>query len=260
MSIPLPPLDEQRRIVARIEELSAKIEEARSLRRESIQELTAIIPAMGRKLLGQVNASVTPLRTWLQGENDGVQTGPFGAQLSSTEFTISGVPVLTIGNVQYGGLKLDTLKFVSEEKADQLSRYRIKEGDFLFARMGTVGRCCIVPKEAEGWLINYHIIRVRVDRTRVEPRFIHWTIQASGEVEEYLGEKIRGATREGVNSAIVGGLPCRIPPIPEQLRIIEFLDDLQAKVDAVKKLKEETAEELDALMPSILSRAFSGTL
>jgi hypothetical protein len=39
------------------------------------------------------------------------------------------------------------------------------------------------------------IIRVRLDSTRVEPRFIHWTIQASEEVEAYLSEKIRGATR-----------------------------------------------------------------
>ena len=254
------PLQAVRKTVIRVKELSAKIEEARSLRQGAIQELTAFIPAMGRKRLGQVKAPVTPLRTWLNGQNDGIQTGPFGAQLSSTEFTISGVPVLTIGNVQYGGLKLDALKFVSEEKADQLARYRIKQGDFLFARMGTVGRCCIVPKEAEDWLINYHIIRVRLDSTRVEPRYIHWAIQASEEVEEYLGEKIRGATREGVNSAIVGGIPCRVPPIPEQLRIIEYLDDLQAKVDAVKKLQEETEEELNALMPSILSRAFTGAL
>src|SRR5262249_9141015 len=127
--IPLPSREEQRRIIARIEELFSKVEEARSLRNGAIQELTAIIPSMGRKLLSQVKAPVTPLHTWLCGENDGIQTGPFGAQLSSAEFTISGVPVLTIGNVQYGGLKLDALKFVSDEKADQLNRYRIKEGD-----------------------------------------------------------------------------------------------------------------------------------
>ncbi len=105
--------------------------------------------------------------------------------------------------MQYGGLKLDNLKHVSEEKARQLERFAVSEGDILFARMGTVGRCCVVPPEAKGWLINYHIIRVALNRDRVEPRYVHWTIHTSSDVETYLEEKIRGATRQGVNSKIV---------------------------------------------------------
>ncbi len=126
--------------------------------------------------------------------------------------------------------------------------------------MGTVGRCCVVPLIAEGWLINYHIIRVALDRTRIEPRYILWTIRSSQDVEVYLAETIRGATREGVNSAIVGALPCRVPPLPEQRRIVAHLDDLHAKVDALKRLQSETAAELDALLPSVLDKAFKGEL
>ena len=152
------------------------------------------------------------------------------------------------------------LKFVSETKARELSRYEISSGDVLFARMGTVGRCCVVPAHASGWLINYHIIRVALDKHQVDPRFIHWTIQASRAVEGYLSEKIRGATREGVNSRIVAGLPCRIPSLPKQRRIVSELDRLQAQVDALKKLQAETATELDAFLPSVLDKAFSGNL
>jgi type I restriction enzyme, S subunit len=75
-------------------------------------------------------------------------------------------------------------------------RFRIRPGDVLFARMGTVGRCCIVPERADGWLINYHIIPVALDCARVEPRYVHWTIRASADVGTYLDEKTRGATRE----------------------------------------------------------------
>ncbi|MFQ5804028.1 MAG: restriction endonuclease subunit S [Candidatus Methylomirabilales bacterium] len=260
MEIPLPPVTEQRRIVTRIDELAAKIDEARNLRQQAMQEANGVPEATGSRLLAGVDASITELRSWLDRNGDGIQTGPFGAQLGSVDFVESGIPVLTIGNVQYGGLKLDDLKRVSEEKARRLDRYRIKSGDILFARMGTVGRCCIVPEEAEGWLINYHIIRVALDKSRVEPRYIHWIIRASAEVEKYLDEKIRGATRQGVNSAIVGSLPCRVPPINEQRRIVAYLDDVQAKVDALKQLQAETTAELDALLPSILDKAFKGEL
>ena len=258
--IPLPPLMEQRRIVARIEELAARVEAARALRQQAVEEAEALISTQARNMLSAANGGVTQLRDWLDLNRNGIQTGPFGAQLSSSDFTDTGVPVLTIGNVQYNGLKLDSLKYVSDEKARQLKRYSLREGDILFARMGTVGRCCVVPEEAEGWLINYHIIRVALDRSRIDPRFVHWTIQTSENVSRYLDEKIRGATRQGVNSKIVGALPCRVPSLDKQRRIVAYLDDLQAKVDAVKEHQAATAAALDALLPSILDRAFKGEL
>jgi len=211
-------------------------------------------------MLSSLRCGVTELAQWLVPNREGIQTGPFGAQLGRHEFTDIGRPLLTIGNVQYGGLDTTDLKFVSETKARELSRYKISSGDVLFARMGTVGRCCVVPAHASEWLINYHIIRVALDQNRVDPRFIHWTIQASRDVEEYLSGKIRGATRECVNSKIVAGLPCRIPSLSEQWRIVAELDALQAQGDALKKLQAETAAELDALLPSILDRAFKGEL
>jgi len=258
--VPLPPLDEQRRIVARIEELAAKIEEARGLRREADEEVEQMVLAQARELLRSAQAPATELRGWLSSDREGIQTGPFGAQLSSTDFTDMGVPVLTIGNVQYGGLDTDSLKFVTPAKAGQLERYAIRAGDILFARMGTVGRCCVVPRQADGWLINYHIIRVALDTRRVKPRYLHWILQASEDVALYLGGTIRGATRQGVNSKIVAGIPCRVPPLDVQRRIVAYLDGLRAKVDALKRLQAETAAELDALLPAVLERAFQGEL
>jgi len=216
--------------------------------------------ATARSRLANLSNIATPLREWLDPNRDGIQTGPFGAQLSSSEFMDSGCPVLTIGNIQYEGLTIHDLKFVSNIKAESLRRYRLAEGDILFARMGTVGRCCVVPPEASDWLINYHIIRVALDRSRVKPRFIHWTIRASRDIENYLGEKIRGATRKGVNSKIVSELPVRVPPLPEQRSIVTELDMLQAKVNTLKRTHAESAVALDAMVPAILDQAFKGEL
>ncbi len=51
-----------------------------------------------------------------------------------------------------------------------------------------------------------------------------------------------------------------IPPLSEQHCIVAYLDDLQAKVDGLKQLQAETEAELNALLPSILDKAFKGEL
>ena len=91
-----------------------------------------------------------------------VLTGPFGTNLGRGDFVESGVPLLTIGCLTQGGINLDKALFVSEEKAKELSRYRLKEGDLLFSRMASVGRAGLVPKWLEGALFNYHIMRLHL--------------------------------------------------------------------------------------------------
>ena len=258
--IPLPPREEQHRIVARVEALMARVRKALSLREKAVEETELLTLTKARNTISTLNYPIVELGELVDEKRNGIQTGPFGAQLGSSDFIDSGVPVITIRNVQYSGLVLDGLKYISNTKAEQLKRFSVQEGDILFARMGTVGRCCVVPKNAEGWIYNYHLIRVALDNKRVEPRYIHWLIRVSAEIQTTLDEKIRGATREGVNSKIVASLPCRIPPIDKQRCIVAHLDAIQEKVDELRRLQAETREELSALMPSILDRAFKGEL
>jgi type I restriction enzyme, S subunit len=80
--------------------------------------------------------------------------------------------------------------------------------------------------------------------------------------QEHLVSRKTGLADAQVNisQGILRATPITYPPLPEQRRIVDYLDNLQAKVDAVKKMQEETAKELNSLIPSILSRAFAGEL
>ena len=91
-------------------------------------------------------------------------------------------------------------------------------------------------------------------RDRLEPRLIHWLTKTRGFWAQ-CDEKSQGT--RGKNR-IKPEHP--IPPLPEQRRIVAQLDALQAEVDALKRLQAETAAELDALLPSILDKAFKGQL
>ena len=260
--IPLPPLAEQRRVVAQIEELATQINEARTLRHQAANEAGALPTAQITRMFETLlQGELHPIRgLGCDGANP-IQIGPFGAQLHKTEFVDDGTPVLNVGNVWPDGLRLDHLDHVTEEKAHQLRRYSIKTGDLLFARSGaTLGKVCLVPPKCDGWLMTGHLFRVRFDPARVFNRFAFAALRGSLQVQEQVFGQVRGATRPGYNTTLLGTVELPVPSPAEQRRIVSELDALQAEVDALKRLQAETEAELDALLPAILDRAFKGEL
>lgn len=262
LQISLPPLPEQRRIVGRIEELAAKINEARGLRQKTLGETEALITSKTSKIFeGLMTGPRQPIRSLGEGGFNPIQIGPFGAQLHRSDFVEAGVPVLNVGNVWPEGLRLDYLDQVTEEKAKQLERYSIRTGDLLFARSGaTLGKVCLVTPQCDGWLMTGHLFRVRFDPKRVFNCFAFAALRRSPQIQEQVFGQVRGATRPGYNTTLLGMVELPVPPLCEQRRIVVELDALQAQVDALKKLQAETTAELDALLPSILDKAFKGEL
>lgn len=170
-----------------------------------------------------------------------ILTGPFGADLGSTDFVAEGIPVLRIGNVQQGRLDLEDLLHVSTRKAATLSRYRVREGDLLFARQGaTTGRNALADACVEGYLINYHIIRVALDHERCAPLFVETAFANEIIMRQVERDKGRG-TREGINTAQLMSLEFPIAPLPEQRLIAKILSKhntfLRAAVSEMQSLQ-----------------------
>jgi hypothetical protein len=248
--------------VARIESLAAKIEEARGLHHQSADETEALLFSETTRIFETMAACPTePIRTLGVNGSNPIQTGPFGAQLHASEFVEDGVPVLNVGNVWPDGLRLNRLDHVLPQKSQQLSRYAISSGDLLFARTGaTLGKVCLVPETCDGWLMTGHLFRVRFDETRINNRFAFAALRGARSIHDQVFGQIRGATRPGFNTSLLGNVELPLPSSSEQHRIVAYLDGLQAKVDELKRLQAETAAELNALLPSILDKAFKGEL
>lgn len=262
LRLSLPSLPEQRRMVGRIERLAGKVAEAREFRVRASVETSNLLGSYITSLFDSLTSNNRQaIRTLGWKNTNPIQIGPFGAQLHKSEFTAEGVPVLNVGNVWPDGLRLDYVDHVTTEKADQLVRYRIREGDLLFARCGaTLGKVCIVPRECDGWLMTGHLFRIRFDQVRVLNRFAFAALTGARQIQEQVFDQVRGATRPGYNTTLLGNVEMPIPSLNRQNEIVAELDTLQSKVDALKRLQSETAAELDALLPSILDKAFKGEL
>jgi len=86
-----------------------------------------------------------------------------------------------------------------------------------------------------------------------------WGLRGPGGQAQLLGQRY-GQGKPGLNLSNIRALALPFPPLPEQRRTVAYLEDLQKQTDALKTLQAETSAELDALMPSILDKAFRGEL
>ena len=87
---------------------------------------------------------------------------------------------------------------------------------------------------------------------------MYWLSQPS--IQKFINNEQKGATRQGFTKAQIERFQVPVLPIFEQKRIVAELDSLQAKVGALKRIEAESNTELEALLPSILDKAFKGEL
>lgn len=246
--IPLPPLSEQKRITARLEELAVKIEEARGLRRGAVEEAEALLSSAR-------DAAFKPLKGWVEARvGDFCEQPQYGHTASATVEAI-GPKMLRITDIQDGRVDWDSVPFCHCQKPEQ---YLLQNNDIVFARTGaTTGKSFLIRECPETVFASY-LIRLRVQKL-VTVDYLYQYFQTPSYWAQ-ITDTMKGTGQPNVNGKKLANICVPIAPFEDQRRIVAYLDGLQAKVDALKRLQTETASELNAMLPSVLDRAFKGEL
>ncbi len=260
LEIPLPPLAEQRRVVAQIEELAAQIHEARTLRNQAAEEGDALLTSFRRSAFGE-----TPQPDWIPLSNyvgsivNGKSPATEGRRAGSDEWA-----VLRVGAVSFGVFDDQENKALPVSYAVPPSM-EVRAGDFIMSRANTVelvGACALVRKTRTKLMLSDKTFRfVFREPRKVVPEYLEQVLK-SPPLREQIERVASGTSPTMKNISKEKVLALRLPPfaLPEQLRIVAELDALQAEVDTLKRLQAETATELDAMLPAVLDRAFKGEL
>ena len=250
--IPLPPLAQQRRIVTRIEELAARIHEARTLRKQANEEADALIISARLAFVSESCGETVPLEYACAAIIDNLHSNP---RLSE-----SGFPCVRSPDVGYGTLNLEGAQRTDfAEFKRRTVRGEPKPDDIVFVREGGgTGTFALVRREHR-FSLGQRVMIIRPDPTKISPRFfLHQLL--SPLVQEQIKPLSKGSASPHLNISALRRFNLKLPSLPVQRRIVAELDALQAEVDTLKRLQAETAAELDALLPSILDRAFKGEL
>ena len=168
-----------------------------------------------------------------------------------------GSKILRISAVRGGCVNLCDAKFVAGLEPDQLERFTIKHEDLLITRYNgsraLVGTSGIVPIHEGDVVHPDKLIRVVINRERAEPRFINYQLQ-SPQVRHYLEPRIRTtAGQSGISGTDVRSVPIFLPPLTEQHRIVEVLEDHLSRLDAADESIGRSLLRLTALRNAILT-------
>lgn len=257
--IPLPPLSEQQRIVERIEELFAKLDEAKERLQEvadsfAVRKAAILHKAFTGELIGKKIEQLVPLESLV----DLIKIGPFGSALHESDYIENGIPLVNPKHIVQQHIVPQSKISISEEKAEELSSYRLKANDIVLGRRGEMGRRAPVSAREENWICGTGSMIIRL-KEEYDAR-LYSLILGSQATVTYLENSAVGSTLKNLNEKIVRKIPVPQFDIEEQHEIVRLIDDLLARERAAQQAAEQALASIDLMKKSILARAFRGEL
>lgn len=250
IKIPLPPLSEQRRIVAILDQADT----LRRLRRQSLACLSDLGKAIFDELFGGL---ITDNHGWKKLPfADIAERITVGVVVKPASYYVDrGIPAIRGTNIKANGIDLSDVVYFSEATNENiLSKTRVWTDDLVIVRSGRPGLAALVPPNLSG-CNTIDVLIMTPDKQKIRPRFLRDLVNSPTGRRMVLRES-RGQVQQHFN---VGSLASAITPLPP----LEIQDVYIRRIEALEKVVDETANQLiisDGLFTSLQRRAFNGEL
>lgn len=256
LTIPLPPLSEQQQLVAMLDGVEAKLTEAQRLQAEAAAEATALVTsAIGERLAAfPVTGTVADVLT----------EKPRNGWSAPCDNAEGGVAVLSLGAVTGFTYRPTEYKRTSEV-TDPDAHYWLEPGDLLVTRSNTellLGHTAIYGGEPSPCIYPDLMMRLKVDTKRAATRFVYYWLRTP-DVRARIQKAGSGtsSTMKKITQKDVMGLPFPVETgLVEQRAAVEALDEIVSRIDEARSTQQTAEQELSALMPALVDRAFEGEL
>ncbi|MGI5308923.1 restriction endonuclease subunit S [Rheinheimera sp. WS51] len=261
LRIPYTNINNQKRIVAILDQAFADIEQARANTEQNLKNARELFESTCSTSIFSLDSipSCTVFDVAKQ-DKGAMRTGPFGSQLLKQEIVDEGIAVLGIDNAVQNSFQWGARRFITPEKFEELSRFEVKPGDVLITIMGTCGRCAIVPEGIPKAINTKHICCITLDSNKCLPEYLHAYFLYHPIARAYLFKKAKGAIMAGLNMGIIKELPLVLPSIKVQKELVTKINMLKENIDTLEAVYTSKLLSLDELKKSILQKAFSGEL
>jgi type I restriction enzyme S subunit len=285
ITIPLPPLAEQRRIVAKVDALMARCDELEALLTERARQQEQVAQAAVARVLAapsvaalemlfdpQIGVSPAALRQTIlalavQGKlvpqdaswqivplkqlttKIGSGSTPQGGK---EIYQDTGIPLIRSMNVYTSKFIYTGLVYISDEQAEKLRSVTVHVNDVLLNITGaSIGRVTVVPENLVGARVNQHVCIIR-PINELLPKYLE-IVLASPQFQFIIFDVQVGATREALTKSMIESFEIPLPPLAEQRRIVTKVDALMALVDRLEAQQAQAQRTASALLDAVVA-------
>ncbi len=255
LTVPLPSIAEQMRIVRRIEEIKLSLRSVTDLRIRAEAETRSLLAAYIDSRLVYIPHDATVEAVLRNKPRNGWSAPCVNAE--------DGKPVLSLGAVTGFEYRSDQFKRTSEPTFEG-AHYWLHEGDLLMTRSNTpelVGHAAIYSGHPSPCIYPDLMMRLDVDEHLADKRFLHrWLM--SDTVREFIRQAAKGTspTMKKISQGVVMQIPFPRLSLAEQRRLAGQIESVRLKIIEAASAQKEVAVTIGAVMPSVLNAAFSGQL
>ena len=249
--IPVPTIEQQKTIAEKFK----KLEQLISLCKQQITKLDELVKARFVEMFGDLAAPQCEYPELklvdVCADADDIKCGPFGTQLNKDEYKTKGVAVWEIPQINSGFSEMPT-HFITEEKAVILNAYSIEPGDIAMSRKGNVGKCGLFPENLKKGIIHSDVLRIRVDKRKVDSCFMMYQLHFSEAVKRQIEMVSSGAIMAGINVTKLKQIKVRIPELENQRMFAAFVQ----RVDQQKQTVQQSLDKLELMKKALMQEYF----
>jgi type I restriction enzyme S subunit len=248
--IPLPPLEEQKRIVAKLDNLFAKIDKAIALHQKNIDEVNVFMASVLNDVFGELEEKYEKKKL-----NEIIKIiGGGTPSKANKEYWENGtIKWATVGDMNVETIIKTELLITEIGLKNSSSNIIPKNGIIIATRVG-LGKVCYLEDDIA---INQDLKGLIPKDDKLNIRYLFNFFK---NIEKYILSNGTGATVKGVKLEFIKELELPLPNIKTQQKVVSYLDEISSKMEKIKQIQKEKMQSLKALKASILDQAFKGEL
>lgn len=248
--VALPPLPEQQRIVAILDEAFAGIATAKANAEKNLHNARALFESHLQAVFSQRGEG------WVESKLGTVYDVRDGTH-DSPKYHKTGYPLITSKNLKREGLSFEDVSLINEQDYVKINqRSAVHKGDVLFAMIGTIGNPTLVEVEPSFAIKNVALFKIPNGQSGA---FLKYYLSSGWVISKMMADA-KGTTQKFVGLGYLRDFPINMPPLYKQLEVVTALDELAIETQRLESIYQQKLVALDALKKSLLDQAFRGEL
>lgn len=250
LTIPLPSVEEQGRIVGVLDEAFLAIDKTKANAEQNLRSAKELFESH----LQEIFENKSP--DWEEKKLSEVYDVRDGTH-DSPKYVNEGYALVTSKNLKNGSLNYDKIKYITAHDYDNINkRSRVDVDDVLFAMIGTIGNPIVIENEPDYAIKNVALFKVPNNQ---DSYFLKYYLDSNPVIEK-MTKDAKGTTQKFVSLGYLRSFLIYLPPLEKQQEIVNQLNVLRAKTQKLEEMYQKKIDDLDELKKSILQKAFAGEL